>query len=163
SYKETHANAKIDPLASVWTGTWRDPRAFNPEGGKPENGLTGTIFTVNCCTDAMKVQEFEGKLRFWRGTQVGNLGPGQTATLGPTALGYEWDEELDNGARPPGLIRMSTATWDEPSVIQDYGSTYAAGTATHHLTLYKHPSGALVFGAGSVQWSWGLDDVHDRG
>jgi hypothetical protein len=55
TYKETHANAKIDPLANVWTGTWRDPRAFNPEGGKPENGLTGTIFTVNCRTDAMQV------------------------------------------------------------------------------------------------------------
>src|SRR5437762_12442701 len=29
SYKETHANAKIDPT-STWTGTWRDTRAFNP-------------------------------------------------------------------------------------------------------------------------------------
>ena len=35
SYKETHANAKIDPTAGVWTGTWRDPRAFNPEGAGP--------------------------------------------------------------------------------------------------------------------------------
>src|SRR5262249_35626318 len=33
--------------------------------------------------------------------------------------------------------------------------------ATHHLTLYRHPSGALVFGAGTVQWSWGLDANHD--
>ena len=24
SYKETHANGKIDPLPTVWTGTWRD-------------------------------------------------------------------------------------------------------------------------------------------
>src|SRR5262249_842314 len=38
---------------------------------------------------------------------------------------------------------------------------YAPGTATHHLTLYKHASGALVFGAGTIQWSWGLDDQHD--
>jgi len=163
TYKETHANAKIDPLANVWTGTWRDPRAFNPEGGKPENGLTGTIFTVNCCTDAMQVPAADGKMRFWRNTSVATLLPGQTATLGPNTLGYEWDEDLDNGARPPGLVRLSTATWDEPSVIQDYGSNYASGTATHHLTLYRHASGALVFGAGSVQWSWGLDDVHDRG
>src|SRR6185312_5100594 len=29
--------------------------------------------------------------------------------------------------------------------------------------LYKHTSGALVFGAGTVQWSWGLDGNHDRG
>ena len=48
-------------------------------------------------------------------------------------------------------------------MLQDYGSTYGAGTATHSLTLYRHASGALVFGAGTVQWSWGLDSNHDRG
>ena len=47
TYKETHANAKIDPMPDVWTGTWRDSRPFNPEGPKPENALKGTIFTVN--------------------------------------------------------------------------------------------------------------------
>src|SRR5262249_29013850 len=34
----------------------------------------------------------------------------------------------------------------------------ATATATHSLTLYRHSSGALVFGAGTVQWAWGLDD-----
>ena len=48
-------------------------------------------------------------------------------------------------------------------MLQDYGSNYASGTATHHLTLYRAPGGALVFGAGTVQWSWGLDGNHDRG
>ena len=42
TYKETHDNAKIDPVSDVWTGTWRDPRSFNPEGPQPENALTGT-------------------------------------------------------------------------------------------------------------------------
>ena len=37
------------------------------------------------------------------------------------------------------------------------------GTANHALTLYRHSSGALVFGAGTVQWTWGLDSNHDRG
>ena len=49
------------------------------------------------------------------------------------------------------------------SYLQDYGSTYASGTATHHLTLYRAPSGALVFGAGTVQWAWGLDNNHAGG
>ena len=48
-------------------------------------------------------------------------------------------------------------------MLQDFGSTYASGNATHHLTLYRAASSALVFGAGTVQWPWGLDDVHDRG
>ena len=43
----------------------------------------------------------------------------------------------------------------------DSGSTLAPGTVTHHITLYKAPRGALVFGAGTVQFSFGLDTVHD--
>ena len=31
------------------------------------------------------------------------------------------------------------------------------------MTLYRAPSGARVFGAGTVQWAWGLDSSHDRG
>jgi hypothetical protein len=31
---------------------------------------------------------------------------------------------------------------------------------THKLSLYRHASGALVFGAGTIQWSWGLDGKH---
>src|SRR5262249_3132751 len=47
--------------------------------------------------------------------------------------------------------------------IIDFGATTGTGNATHSLTLYRHSSGALVFGAGTVQWSWGLDGNHDRG
>ena len=46
-------------------------------------------------------------------------------------------------------------------MLADYGSNYGRGTAEHHLTLTRHASGALVFGAGTVQWSLGLDNEHD--
>jgi hypothetical protein len=58
-------------------------------------------------------------------------------------------------------LHLSSTAVDVDRRIQDSGSTYAPGRATHHLTLYRHSSGALVFGAGTVQWSWGLDDGHD--
>src|SRR5207248_6386975 len=32
-----------------------------------------------------------------------------------------------------------------------------------NLTLYRAPGGALVFGAGTVQWSWGLDKTNAWG
>ena len=167
SYKETHANAKIDPLPNIWTGTWRDPRFSPPaDGGRPENALTGTIFTVNApgsATDAIRVPSADGKMRFWRNTSVATLAANQTATLTSGTLGYEWDEDLNNGSRPAGLIRLSTATYNVGSYLLDYGSSYGAGTATHSLTLYRHASGALVFGAGTVQYTWGLDSNHDRG
>jgi hypothetical protein len=164
SYKETHANAKIDPLSGVWTGTWRDPRFSPPDdGGRPENALTGTLFTVNCCSFAIQVPEPFGKMRLWRNTSVATLASGQTATLSANTLGYEWDEDIDNGFRPAGLVRLSSTTQTVTERILDYGSTYGPGSATHSLTMYRHASGALVFGAGTIQWSWGLDGTHDRG
>jgi len=162
TYKETHANAKIDPLPNVWTGTWRDARPFNPEGPKPENALKGTIFTVNAWrNDPLVVPAEFAKLRFWRNTEVAALKPGEQVVFGYGILGHEWNEDLDNGFRPPGLMRMSTTTVNNVPYIQDYGTVYAAGTATHHLTLYRAASGALVFSAGTVQWAWGLDPNHD--
>ncbi|MGH8489959.1 MAG: N,N-dimethylformamidase beta subunit family domain-containing protein, partial [Gammaproteobacteria bacterium] len=164
-YKETHANAKIDPLPNVWTGTWRDPRFSPPaDGGRPENALTGTLFTVNAgATTSIRVPAEDGKMRFWRNTSIANLAAGATATLPFGTLGYEWDEDIDNGFRPAGLFHMSTAVVPNAPVLLDFGSTFGSGTATHHLTLYRHNSGALVFGSGTVQWSWGLDSNHDNG
>ncbi|MCW2881873.1 MAG: hypothetical protein JWQ95_5973 [Sphaerisporangium sp.] len=168
TYKETQANAKIDPAANVWTGTWRDPRFSPPaDGGRPENALTGTLFTVNCTTTDngcnaidMKVPDQDGKMRFWRDTSVANLSAGQTATL-PGILGYEWDEDVDNGYRPAGLVPLSSTTATAEQKMMDFGTKVGVASATHRLTMYRAASGARVFGAGTVQWSWGLSDTHD--
>jgi hypothetical protein len=165
SYKETHANAKIDPAgASMWTGTWRDPRFSPPADAQPENSLTGQLFMVNDGnTSAIAVPAANGKARFWRNTTVATLPAGGTATMPNGTLGYEWDADIDNGLRPDGLIALSSTTRAVNSMLLDYGSTFGPGTVTHKLSLYRHSSGALVFGAGTVQWAWGLDASHDRG
>lgn len=165
TYKETHANGIIDPQdPPTSTATWRDPRFGSPaDGGRPENAVTGTIFRVNSGTQNLRVPAAEGRNRFWRGTSVASLPTGGSATLGTGVVGYEWDEDADNGFRPAGLIRLSSTTASGLEILLDHGSTYGVGSATHNLTLYRAPSGALVFGAGTVQWSWGLDSNHDRG
>ena len=56
---------------------------------------------------------------------------------------------------------MSTTTESVPKYWFDYGGDEAPGVATHHLTLHRAASGALVFGAGTVQWSWGLEGSPD--
>ena len=163
-YKETHDDAKTDPNPA-WTGTWRDPRFSPPaDGGRPENALTGTIFTVNGPrNDSIKVPASYKSLRFWNNTSIRNLAAGATKTFAAGTLGYEWDEDLDNGSRPPGLIDLSRATYTvSPDKLLDFGSSFGNGTATHSLTLYRAASGALVFGAGTVQWTWGLDAVHEN-
>ncbi|WP_112661843.1 DUF4082 domain-containing protein [Microvirga flavescens] len=163
-YKETWANADIDP-SNEWTGTWRDPRFVSSTaqgGGQPENALTGTIFQVDSYRrDSITVGYDDANLRFWRNTSIANLQPGQTATLPAGYLGYEWDESPDNGFRPAGLIPLSSTTVPVDTYLLDYGSTVGSGVATHNLTLYRAPSGALVFGAGTVYWSWALDANHD--
>ncbi|MBK8986877.1 MAG: DUF4082 domain-containing protein [Chloroflexi bacterium] len=93
-------------------------------------------------------------LRFWRNTAVATLGPTDELTLGQNIVGYEWDPEYPEYADwyPAGRVLLSTTNL--PSF---------AGSDQHHLSLYRAPSGALVFGAGTVQWSWGLDATHDYG
>jgi hypothetical protein len=101
-------------------------------------------------------------MRFWRNTPVATQSQGQVATLAPNTLGYEFDEDLDNGARPDGIVRMSTTTQTVQNrlVDPDIGNHYSGGVATHHLTLHR-AGNALVFGAGTVQWAWGLEGSPD--
>ena len=161
-YKDTHFDAPVDPsYPPVTTPTWRDPR-FSPPGdaGRPENSLSGQIFSVNAGTSDIKVPSTFSKLRFWRNTAVSTLTSGQTLTLGAGTgtLGYEWDVDPDNGFRPAGRIPMSSTTVSGLQTFTDYGTGVADNTtASHSLSLYRAPSGALVFGAGTVQWGWGLD------
>ena len=170
-YKETHsridehgeyrAGSKIDPKSDEWTGTFRDAGDFNPEGPDPENALTGGLSTVRGWRhDPLIVPAQFGKHRFWRNTSIAGLRGGEAAILEGTALGPQWNEDLDNGFRPAGLEHLSETTVNNVAYLQDFGSVCDGGTATHHLTLYRAASGALVFGAGTAEWSWGLDAHH---
>ncbi len=83
SYKETWANAKIDPDPE-WTGTWRDPRyAPTSRGaGVPENALTGTQYQVNYSDLALRVSAAEGRLRLWRNTSLATMAGGTDGDAG---------------------------------------------------------------------------------
>lgn len=163
-YKETWANAVIDPNdPPTWTGTWRDPRFSPPaDGGRPENALVGALTKVaGAYTGTMTVPQSDGRMRFWRNTNIATLNPGQTATLAPGSLGAELDADEDNGFRPAGLFHLTTSAVDSSNILLDYGNTVGSGSMVHHLTLYRHPSGSLVFSAGTYRWAWGLDNNHD--
>jgi hypothetical protein len=139
---------KCDPLPNVWTGLWRDGGAYPAaDGNRPENALSGQI-SWDGTTGAIEVPDTYKNLRFWRNTSIASLGAGQTATLSDGTLGYEWDWEQYPASYPANRILLSGTVLN---------------THTHHLSLYRYSSGALVFGAGTVQWSWGLDGNHDNG
>ncbi|WP_433271825.1 DUF4082 domain-containing protein [Actinosynnema sp. CS-041913] len=162
-YKETKGTQN-DGL-NDWTGTWRDPRYSPPQdGGRPENSLLGNIFTVNGRRDdSLQVPAAYGKMRLWRHTSLQSMAAGTTYTFQPGTLGYEWNTVEDNGYQPAGVgqfSRTTVAMLDGPYVLQNHGDYYTPDTKTHAITYYKYPSGALVFGAGTVQWAWGVDDEH---
>ncbi len=152
-----------DP-SGQWTGTWMDPKGAGSGGNTPQNQLSGTLFTVNGYrNDAMTVPAQYAKYRLWRNTSIANLTGTQVATFPTGTLGYEWDSDANNSVRPPGAIDLSSTTLNitDGTLLLDSGNTYGNGTATHSLVEYRDPtSHALVFGAGTVQWAWGLDTVH---
>ncbi|MEP7345628.1 MAG: N,N-dimethylformamidase beta subunit family domain-containing protein, partial [Gemmatimonadaceae bacterium] len=163
-YKETIENARTDP-SGEWTGTWRDPRfSTRGNGEQPENALSGTWSrkVAGFSPSAIQVPADFSSHRFWRDTSIATLAPGGIRTLTVGTLGYEYDEAPLGVARPAGLAHLSS-TVEDVLCLQDYGSIFTIATATHSLTLYRHTSGALVFSAGTVQWAWGLDAVHDVG
>ncbi|MCF0074114.1 DUF4082 domain-containing protein [Dyadobacter sp. CY261] len=147
---ENQCNGKCDTSTDEWTGLWRSGCEFPNSGGcNPENELSGQI-SWDGTTGTIEVPSDYKNLRFWRNTSVAALADGSSATLTANTLGYEWNPEQENYRKsyPAGRIILSR------SVVNG---------KVHHLSLYKHSSGALVFGAGTVQWTWGLDDQHDRG
>ncbi|MGV8849609.1 MAG: DUF4082 domain-containing protein [Propionibacteriaceae bacterium] len=155
-YKDTKESSQIDPVLA--TGTWRDPRYA---GFKPENELTGTMYVGQGADLPVQVTAEQGKMRMWRNTRLASLAPGSTTSVGTDLVGYEFDGSPDNGFAPAGQIFASTTTASVPEILQDFGSQTAPGTLTHHFSQYRAASGALVFGAGTIQYGWGLDANHD--
>ncbi|WP_201295937.1 DUF4082 domain-containing protein, partial [Cyanobium sp. Copco_Reservoir_LC18] len=177
-YKETRANyspdagpgdyANIDP-SNEWTGTWRDLRFVgNPgaTGQNPENALTGQLFGPDDLGPgggggALDVPAPFAALRFWRDTAVAQSG-GQLG-IAPGIIGYEWNTSPEDDFRPAGLIKLSETTLPWNNILIDQGNRTAPGIATHNLSLYRDvESGALVFGAGTVFWTWALSNLHDN-
>ena len=148
-HRRCYADFTCDP-SDVWTGLWRESplsTAGNSVVGEPENALSGQI-SWRSNTTSIEVPGDFARMRFWRNTAVSALSPSGRVTLANGTLGYEWNPEYPQYANwyPPGRVLLSTTT---------------IAAEQHHLSLYRAPSGALVFGAGTVQWSWGLDGEHD--
>ena len=145
-YKETWADASIDPATPpTWTGTWRDPRFSPPkDGGRPENGLIGTISRiVGPYHSAITVPQSDGLMRFWRNTALATLSSGHSYTLPDGTLGAELMADEDNGYRPAGLFHLSTTSASSDQYLLNYGTVVGQGTMTHALTLYRHAKQSL--------------------
>ncbi|HLZ85053.1 MAG TPA: N,N-dimethylformamidase beta subunit family domain-containing protein [Caulobacteraceae bacterium] len=160
-----------DDPSDQWTGTWIDGRFATSTdasgkldaigGGNPPNSLTGQLFAADgtgAVGPGITVTAPESQLRFWKNTTV--AANGGVTNLAPGILGYEFDASPYDATTPSDLIHLSDTTVTWSAVLSDQGNHEPAGPVTHQLSLYKAPSGALVFGAGTVFWTWGLSDQH---
>jgi hypothetical protein len=94
-------------------------------------------------------------------TNVITNGPNQNAL--PGIIGYEFD------ARASTTSNLSTWASYEPSSTHTVGHSFVPasdGNATNvwsDSVVWTAPSGAMVFSAGTIQWSWGVDDGYNDG
>jgi YD repeat-containing protein len=165
------------------TTTWRDDGAppgnpNAPTGGRvgpnePENSLLGSMYvgdndnfdyplTIPATNGA---DEYAGD-RIWRNTGISETG---STSINSKLNGWEWDSIPTQAQylskQPSGVKRLTlTDVGSAPSPaewIQDEGLLYSTTPppgqpTTVSAVKYKAASGALVFAAGTIQWSWGL-------
>ena len=96
-------------------------------------------------------------MRFWRNTTIATLAAGQTATLPAGTLGYEWDEDLDNGSRPrrpdpPVVHDASTNRRSAPGLRLDLRPRHGdaqpdAVSPRERRARVRRRHGAVVLGA----------------
>ena len=147
-------------LSTEWTGLWRSGCAY-PAGGacKPENSLVGQIGSLEG-NAALEVPDTYKNFRFWRNTTIPGLPAGQKAILSNSTIGYEFEnDQYSSSLYANGRINFA-AFYPEGRVAL---SNTNVGGFVHKVSMFKYSSGALIFASGSIQWSWGLDGIHDRG
>ncbi len=151
SYKSTQSGP-ADPVTP--TGTWRDPLGIN----MPENALLGSMYLGDNVTFSfpIRVSAEQAQDSIFRSTGLQGIPAGTVVDIGKQLVGWEWDVVVENGLTPESLTLLANS----PVVgkyLLDSGreySNYQVGEA--HVTRYQAESGALVFNAGTNQWSHGL-------
>ena len=126
-YKETKANAKIDP-SPLWTGTWRDPRFSPPsDGGRPENSLTGTSFKVHGPTTASRCPTLTASSGSGATPTIATQSPGGSSRSRSAPSATSGTRTRTTASGPAGLFDLSSTTRTTAEVLLDYGSTVAHG------------------------------------
>jgi hypothetical protein len=138
SYKE---NSDSDPYVNIdrkrITSQWR---LLGPNYGvsdsvaTAENGMIGVMYHGDPVNSDLIVTNPTHWLYAGTGVVAGTRFPG--------LLGYETDSMVSNGLAPVGIEKVMESP-------DPFGLS--------HATVATLPSGAIVFGSGTMQWSWGVD------
>lgn len=116
------------------TVRWRDEPV-----NRPEESLIGVMYDGNPIDADIVIT----KPDHWAMAGT-TMRPGDRL---PRLLGYEADRVF--GSAPPGTTILAESPY-----------TFESQTHVAHMTIYTLDNGATVFAAGTIQWSWGLDDFN---
>lgn len=150
-YKDTVAGAGIDP--GGYTGTWRDPGAYNPLLWREEAQLGQQFLASANNSGTSTFTSAYAALPCYRGTPniAGLAGAGTYSVSVTNTLGLELDYVAPAGpSTPTNLVQLQTQSFNAVNVTNTAGYPYS-GSGTYILgpSLYMRPNGALVFTAGT--------------
>jgi len=139
-----YKDAALDPLART-NPKEATVKFADPPVSRPQSMLSGVAFGSNIEQGYVAWRPMA--LDSWVFTGSGVTGQDSF----PGIVGYEYDHPAVADQRPAGL--------------QIIGLSAVSGSDTSVSAMYVASSGATVFAAGTIAWSWGLDDFghEDRG
>ena len=132
---------------------------------QPENQITGSL--SNGAAAARPFLVYDATSWIFAGTGLVNYngtvvtsGPGQNAIAG--LIGYEFSTRAVNASSLSAYIPY------EPPSLQQAGHSFVPASDTGvnswaDTTLYTSSAGGTVFSAGTIEWSWGVDNGFNDG
>jgi hypothetical protein len=144
-----YKDGSIDPTGdpSLTTINWRDPPL-----NRPEQTLIGVQYTAEMRNDAYYpyvVTNSSNWVYAGTGFRDGDSVPG--------LVGYEGDHFFSSYPGPNAVTGTFTLLSRSPYTNSSGQADFA------NSSIYQAPSGAWVFGSGTIAWGWGLDDYGNRG
>jgi N,N-dimethylformamidase beta subunit-like, C-terminal/Concanavalin A-like lectin/glucanases superfamily len=137
-----YKDVNLDPVKdATTTSRWRDAPLNRPEQ-QLMGGMTTGQQPDGVPPAAYVVTNSSNWIYAGTGLRDGDKIPG--------VVGYEADRYI-NGQTPPTVAAGSYFTLSSSPFMTTRGTT-----DYQQSTIYQAPSGAWVFGAGSIEWSWGL-------
>ena len=130
-----------DPVANTSSNKFTTVNFHSPPVNDNEASLLGVNFIQAGVNEDLVVNDASQ----WEFTNTGL----QTGQVLPGLLGYEVDVTNNSS---PGNIQVALAS---PFVL--FNSIGQAKVLYSNATSYQTTNGAMVFAAGTMQWSWGLD------
>ena len=147
-------------LPGSTTVSWRD---LSPP--QPENQITGSL--SNGAANARPFLVYDPTSWVFAGTGLAKYngtvitsGPGQNAIAG--LIGYEFSTRAVNDPTLAAYVPY------EPAGLQQVGHSFVPASdngvnSWADTTVYTPAAGGIVFSAGTIEWSWGVDNGFNDG